>query len=82
VNIPAPGGQAKMRVVMLGETYEHLDLDADFLAWVKQGKVLQATGVVLEWVNGNPLAHNNPQSAPVGNYMFSALDQWVRRASD
>lgn len=38
VNVPVPGGTAKARVVMLGETYEHLDIDADFLAWVQQDR--------------------------------------------
>jgi len=39
VTVPAPGGTAKARVVMLGETYEHLDIDEKFLAWVKRDKV-------------------------------------------
>jgi len=31
VAVPVPGGSAKARVVMLGESYEHLDFDQDFV---------------------------------------------------
>ena len=79
VNVPVPGGTAKARVVMLGETYEHLDIDASFLAWVKRDKVLQPSSIVIEWVEGNPFAHNDPRYAPVGNYMFSPVDEWIIR---
>jgi hypothetical protein len=29
----------------------------------------------------NPFKHNDPKYAPVGNYMFSALDEWVERSA-
>ena len=77
VNVPVPAGTAKARVVMLGETYEHLDIDARFVSWVKKGKVLEASSVVVEWVDGNPFAHDDPRHAPAGNYIFSPLDQWI-----
>ncbi len=64
---------------MLGESYEHLDIDSDFLTWVKRDRVLQPTSIVIEWLGENPFAHNDPQYAPVGNYMFSPLDEWVKR---
>jgi hypothetical protein len=79
VNVPIPGGSAKARVVMLGETYEHLDIDAQFLAWVSSDRVLEPTSVVIEWLDANPFSHNDPQYAPVGNYMFSPLDEYVAR---
>ena len=79
VNVPVPGGTAKARVVMLGETYEHLDIEASFITWVKKDKVLKPTAIVVEWLGVNPLAHDDPRYAPVGNYMFSPLDEWVTR---
>ena len=79
VSVPVPGGTAKARVVMLGATYEHLDIDPEFVAWVKREKVLESSSIVIEWVDGNPLAHHNPRYAPVGNYMFSPVDEWVKR---
>lgn len=79
VSVPIPEGTAKARVVMLGETYDHLDIDKQFLAWVSREKVLEPGSVVVEWIDQNPLAHNDPRYAPVGNYMFTALDECVQR---
>jgi len=79
VTVPVPSGTAKARVVMLGETYEHLDIDEQFLAWVKRDNVLEKSSVVIEWLGSNPLAHDDLRYAPVGNYMFSPVDQWLRR---
>ena len=79
VRVPIPSGSGKARVVMLGETYEHLDIDPGFVSWVKSDKVLRPDSIVVEWLGANPLAHNDPKYAPVGNFMFSALDEWVER---
>ena len=79
VSVPVPGGTAKARVVMLGETYEHLDVDVPFLAWVNADKVLKQSSVIIEWVESNPFAHDDPRYAPVGNYMFSAVDESLER---
>jgi len=79
VKVLVPTGTAKARVVMLGESYEHLDIDAAFIAWVKKDKVLEPSSVVVEWVDRNPFAHDDPRYAPVGNYMFCPLDEWVTR---
>jgi hypothetical protein len=79
VDVPVPTGAAKARVVMLGDTYEHLDIDAEFLAWVKRDKVLKTESIVVEWIGANPFAHDDPKYAPVGNYMFSVLDEAVTR---
>jgi len=79
VNVPVPSGYAKARVVMIGDTYEHLDIDSSFLDWVKRERKLDSTSIVVEWIGKNPLAHNDPKYAPVGKYLFSPVDQWVTR---
>jgi hypothetical protein len=79
VNVPVPDGTAKARVVMLGDTYEHLDIDQRFITWVKDEKRLDEGSVVIEWIGRNPLAHEDPRYAPVGNYMFTPVDEWVMR---
>jgi hypothetical protein len=79
VTVPVPSGTARARVVMLGETYEHLDIDPGFLSWVKKDSVLGHDSVVVEWLSSNPFAHSDPKYAPVGNFMFSRLDEWVKR---
>ncbi len=82
VSVPVPTGRAKARVVMLGETYEHSDIDKKFLKWVKSEEILEETSIVIEWVETNPLQHNDARYAPVGNYMFSPVDEWVIRISE
>ncbi|MFN7856075.1 MAG: hypothetical protein ACK5OA_05770 [Acidovorax sp.] len=81
VSVPVPDGSAKARVVMLGDTYEHLNMDNQFLSWVKKDRVLQASSMVIEWLESNPFSHDDPNHAPVGNYMFSAVDEWVKRVA-
>jgi hypothetical protein len=78
VSVPVPKGAAKARVVMLGDTYEHLDIDPTFVAWVKAERRLGEKSVVIEWIGPNPLAHEDPRYAPVGNYMFTPVDEWMK----
>jgi len=73
VAIPMPGGSARARVVWLGDTREHLEMDEGFVEWAESEKLLDLTQVVIEWLDQNPLAHSDPQYAPVGNYMFTGL---------
>jgi hypothetical protein len=80
VEVPVPSGTRRARVVMLGDSYEHLDLDTSFLSWVQTEKVLRPSAVVIEWVGENPFAHDDPRYAPAGNYMFTDVDEWVVRA--
>lgn len=79
VRVPIPGGTATARVVMLGDTYQHLDIDRRFVEWVTQERILETSSVVIEWLGKNPFAHNNPAYAPVGNYMFSPADEHLQR---
>ena len=66
VTIPMPEARAKARIIMLGDTGEHLEMDEDFLEWVKQEKLLEPSMVIVQWVETNPLAHDDPNFAPVG----------------
>jgi hypothetical protein len=79
VYVPVPTGEAKARVVMLGDTYEHADLKPQFLSWVKAERILKESSIVVEWIEKNPFEHNDPKYAPVGNYMFTTVDEFVRR---
>lgn len=71
----------KARIVMLGDTREHLDLDQEFLEWVNREGILGSSQVIIEWIGRNPLAHNDPNFAPVGNYLFTGLDSCVMPAN-
>lgn len=63
VNVGMPGGTARARIVMLGDTYEHLDIDGDSLSWVTTERKLEPNQIVVERVEENPLGHNDPQYA-------------------
>ncbi len=77
VSVPVPAGEALARVVMLGDTLEHEELSAEFLDWVQSANVLAPGSVVVEWLGSNPFAHSDPNLAPVGKYMFTAVDEWL-----
>jgi hypothetical protein len=79
ISVPIPSGMGKGRVVMLGDTYEHLDIDPRFVEWVTEGNILKPYQIVIEWVGDNPFAHNDLRYAPVGRYMFTPLDEFVIR---
>ncbi|QOY23713.1 hypothetical protein FYK61_21595 [Xanthomonas citri] len=78
MSVPIPSGEARARVVMLGETYEHQGLSAEFLDWVQAANVLAPDSVIVEWLDGNPFAHNDPNLAPVGDFMFTTVDEWLQ----
>lgn len=73
IEISMPEGIEMGRVVMLGENYERLELEGSFISWVIKDQILDKDSIVVEWVNNNPLAHDNPEFAPVGNYMFTGI---------
>lgn len=75
VPLSSGSGTEKARVVMLGDTYEHLDIDPQFVAWIERDRVLEPAQIVIEWLGRNPLAHTDPQYAPVGNFMFTEPDE-------
>ena len=79
VDVGMPAGTARARIVMLGDTYEHLDIDPDFLSWVTTERKLSPNDIVVEWIEANPFAHDDPQYAPVGNYAFLSLDGCDKR---
>ena len=56
-----------------------LGYDQQFLTWVTAERVLEPSSAVIEWIEYNPSEHNDPQYAPVGNYMFTTIDEWVVR---
>ena len=78
VQVSMPDGPSTVRVVMLGDTKEHLAIDEGFRSWALEENLLRDDTVVVEWVGENPLAHDDAALAPVGNYMFTTLIGCVR----
>lgn len=77
VNVPTPDGDKETRVVMLGDSGEHLEIDPDFIRWVVRDNILASTSIFVEWLGANPFAHENPKFAAVGNYMSTTVDEYV-----
>ena len=73
----SPAAGAARRSVTLA----HVGVDAEFRNWVLRENLLADDAVVIEWVGQNPLAHQDPRYAPVGDYMFTRLDDCVRQVS-
>jgi hypothetical protein len=78
IEIDMPEGLELARVVMLGENYQHLELEQNFKEWVLKEQILESNSIVIEWVGKNPLEHNNPEYAPVGNYMFTGISTDIK----
>lgn len=79
VTVPVPNGVARGRVVMLGDTYEHSEIDQQFLEWVKRDRVLEVSSIVIQWVENNPFTHNDGRYAPIGDMMFTPVDEHLKR---
>ena len=77
VTLPVPDGTQQAQVVMLGDTLAHLDLEKHFVDWVIQGKLLDGSQVIVQWLAENPFRHSNPSYAPVGDKMFTPTDEFM-----
>ena len=64
-----PGQEALARVVAIGMDLVIDGIDQGFYSWAKSEAIIDKDTVVVEWIDTNPLSHNNPDYAPVGNYM-------------
>jgi hypothetical protein len=64
-----PGQESLARVVAIGTDSVIDEIDQGFYSWAKSESIIDKNTVTIEWVDVNPLSHNDPNYAPVGNYM-------------
>ena len=64
-----PGNESLARVVAVGLDQAATDIEPSFYKWARSEGVIEEGSVVVEWMRANPLAHNDPELAPVGPYM-------------
>ena len=64
-----PDKESLARVVAIGIDLAIDGIDKSFYSWAKSEGIINKDTVVIEWIEENPLAHNDPNYAPVGNYM-------------
>ncbi len=72
------------RVVAIGVDMAANDIDESFYSWAKRESIIDKDTIVVEWIGSNPLAHNDPNYAPVGNYMTLqsiCCEKFIRRGS-
>ena len=55
VRVPTPDGNKEARVVMLGDSRDHLELDPDFIEWIVRDNILASTSIFVEWLGANPI---------------------------
>ncbi|MBU1044808.1 MAG: hypothetical protein KJ915_10480 [Candidatus Omnitrophica bacterium] len=64
-----PDQKSLARVVAIGLDLAIDKIDKKFYSWAKSEKIINENTVVVEWIDTNPLAHDDPNYAPIGNYM-------------
>jgi len=64
-----PQNESLARVVAIGTDQAIQGIDRHFYSWAKGERIIDKDTVVVEWIGANPLAHDDPKYAPVGNYM-------------
>lgn len=79
-----PEQESLARVVAIGLDLAVESIDRKFHDWAKEEGIISAESVVIEWRDENPMAHNDSNYSPVGNYMtLSSLccETFIRRGS-
>ena len=77
-----PNQESLARVVAIGIDLVIPDIDESFYSWAKSEGIIDKNTVVVEWIASNPLSHNDPNYAPVGNYMTLqsiCCERFIRR---
>ena len=77
-----PGQESLARIVAIGTDLVIDEIDQGFYSWAKSESIIDENTVTVEWVDANPLVHNDPNYAPVGNYMTLqsiCCERFVRR---
>ena len=77
-----PDQESLARVVAIGTESVIDEIDQGFYAWAKSESIIDKNTVTIEWVGANPSPHNDPNYAPVGNYMTLqsvCCERFIRR---
>lgn len=73
VRLDLHDGDHTGRVIMIGDTGEYDGIDAQTANWALESGHVGKQNIMLEWVELNPLAHNDPKYAPVSNTLSTSL---------
>lgn len=73
VRLDLHDGDHAGRVIMIGDTGEYGGGDARTAKWALESGHVGKQNIMLEWVEPNPLAHDDPKYAPVSNTLSTSL---------
>lgn len=73
VRVDLHDGDHTGRVIMIGDTGEYDGVDARTAKWALESGHVGKQNIMLEWVEPNPLAHDDPKYAPVSNTLSTSL---------
>lgn len=73
IDIGLGDGLHRAKVVLLGDTGAYAGLDDETAKWAIESKHVGQDKVMAVWIENNPLAHNDPNYAPVANSISTCL---------
>lgn len=73
VRVDLHDGDHVGRVIMIGDTGEYEGVDAQIAKWALESDHVGKQKILLEWVEPNPLANDDPKYAPVSNTLSTSL---------
>jgi hypothetical protein len=78
------GQESLARVVAIGQDLVVDDIDDSYYTWAKKEGLIDQGTVVVDWVQTNPLSHDEPNFAPVGDYMILeslCCEKFIKRST-
>ena len=73
VTVGLHDGDHTGKIVLIGETGEHSGIDERTARWAIESGHVGKDKVMLEWIEPNPLAHDDPKCAPVSDTLSTCL---------
>ena len=79
VSLTLHDGVHEARVILLGDTFEHLDLELSFVKWVREDEVIDEGSIAVRMLGLKPFGHGDPRNDPMGDVIFTPVDEDIRK---
>lgn len=73
VKIELHDGDHIGRIIMMGDTGKCSGIDDSVAQWARESGHVGKNNIMLEWIEPNPLAHDDPKYSPVSNTLSTCL---------
>jgi len=77
-----PDSKSLARVVAIGLDLVCDETEQKYYSWVKRDGIINKDSIIAEWIDKNPLSHNDQNFAPVSNYTILGCiccEMFIRR---